>query len=83
MDYTTFLMIATIFFWVLAACAVVTGMVWVFCYVQYYRWDKQDRERNTFIHAVQETVKEAIEQANNANLEIQDDIEDEYADFVM
>ena len=68
MDYMTWCIIAGIAFWVLFALAVVTAIVWVFCYVQYYRWVKQDRERNTFIHAVQAAVQDAVEQAKDESM---------------
>ena len=82
MDYMTWCIIAGIAFWVLAALAVVTMMAWAYCYFQYYRWDKQDRERNTFVHAVQEAVEHAEQEKN---LYQNEDIEEskEYTDFVM
>ena len=85
MDYMTWCIIAGIAFWVLFALAVVTAIVWVFCYVQYYRWDKQDRERDTFIHAVQAAVQNAVEQAEQKSMSQNEDIEEseEYTDFVM
>ena len=67
MDYMTWCIIAGIGFWVLFALAIVAMLAWVYVYVQYYRWDKQDRERNTFVHAVQAAVQEAVEQAQREN----------------
>ena len=85
MDYMTWCIIAGIFFWILCALAVVSGMAWVYVCLQYYRWDKQDRERDNFVHAVQAAVQEAVEQAKNENMPQNEDIEEseEYADFVM
>ena len=85
MDYITWCIIAGIAFWLLCALAVVTGIAWVFCYIQYYRWDKQDRERDTFIHAVQAAVQDAVEQSEQKSMSQNEDIEEseEYTDFVM
>ena len=77
MDYMTWCIIAGIAFWVLFALAVVTGVVWVFCYIQYYRWDKQDRERNTFINAVQAAVQDAVKNMREADEETYGDVEND------
>ena len=85
MDYTSFCIIAGIAFWLLAALAVVAGIIWVYCCVQYYRWDKQDREKDTFVNAVQAAVKEAINQAHNESISQEADIleSDDLEEFVM
>lgn len=70
MDYTSFCIIIGIMFWVLAALCVVAFMAWVYCYVQYYKWDKEDRNRNCIIKEVQETIRQTIEDINEEQYEI-------------
>ena len=55
MGWTTFWMIMAIVFWVLLALTVVGFMAWIYTQVQYYKWDKEDRQF--------EKMKEYIEQA--------------------
>ena len=60
--YTAYVMILGILFWVLAGCAVVSLMAWVYTQVMYYRWNREDREKATLVVQVQEAVNDKIEE---------------------
>ena len=56
MNYQTFCMIMAIMFWTLSALGIVTLMVWVYCQVQYYKWDKEDRIKEELAKKISEQV---------------------------
>ena len=49
-------------FWVIAALAIVTLMAYVYVVVQYYHWDKQDRERNSIVQEISDRVTEKMKE---------------------
>ena len=74
MDYYTMVMILGIMFWVLCALGIVAGLAWVYCYVQYYKWDKEDRYKSSVVKEIQETIKQTLEELDK---EQYDEFEDE------
>lgn len=62
MEFEAAWIIIAVFFWVLCAVAVVVGLAWIFCYVNYYRWDKEDRSKQDIIKQIQEEVLEKIDE---------------------
>lgn len=70
MDYQTFCMIMAIMFWTLSALGIVTLMAWVYCQVQYYKWDKEDRIKNELAEKISEQVGEMIDAKMNPGGEI-------------
>ena len=65
MDYQTFCMIMAIMFWVLSALGIVSLMAWVYCQVQYYKWDKEDRLKESIVDMMKEAIKEVHEAYKN------------------
>lgn len=65
MQYEVAWIIIAIFFWVLCAAAIVIGMAWAFCYVNYYRWDKEDRNKSDIVKQIQEEVLDKIDEELN------------------
>lgn len=65
MNYTTFCMIMTIMFWSLCAIGIVTFMAWVYCQIQYYKWDKEDRIKEELAEKIGEQVGEIIDAKMN------------------
>lgn len=65
MNYYTFCMIMAIMFWTLSALGIVTLMAWVYCQVQYYKWDKEDRIKNELAEKISEQVGEIIDAKMN------------------
>lgn len=57
-------------FWLLAALGIVTLMAFVYVEVQYYHWNKQERESKQLVkelsERIAETVKEVKESENNS-----------------
>ena len=45
MSYSIFLSVVLILFWIAVALVACTFAVWVYVYYQYYKWDRQDRNR--------------------------------------
>lgn len=64
MEYGTFAMILGILFWVLCALGVVSFMIWLYTYVQYFKWDKEDRYQRMIVKEIQETIKKTIEESD-------------------
>ena len=58
--------VLTIGFWVLAACAVVTLMMWIFTQIQYYKWDKEDRQIEKMNQLIEQVVKTNSENIENS-----------------
>lgn len=56
MNYYTFCMIMAIMFWTLSALGIVTLMAWIYCQVQYYKWDKEDRIKNELAEKISKQV---------------------------
>lgn len=65
MDYNTFCMILGIMFWVLTALGIVSLMAWVYCQIQYYKWDKEDRMKESIIDLIKEAIKDVHEAYKN------------------
>lgn len=65
MDYQTFCMIMAIMFWVLSALGIVSLMAWVYCQVQYYKWDKEDRIKEELAEKISKQVGEMIDAKMN------------------
>ena len=61
MQYELAWLVVAIFFWVLCAAAIVIGLAWVFCYCNYFKWDKEDRLKKE----VMEKVGEMLDDKNN------------------
>ena len=61
----TVLIILAIMFWVLLALSVVCLMVWSYIPVCYLKWSREDRERESAIQSVQDTIKEKLEELKN------------------
>lgn len=62
MQYEAAWIIISIFFWVLCAAAIVIGFAWIFCYVNYFKWDKEDRNKSEIVKQIQEEVLYKIEE---------------------
>ncbi len=50
--------VLAICFWVLAAIALVLFGAWVYCEVQYYHWNKTDREAE---HLAEDLTKQVVD----------------------
>lgn len=81
MDYTTFCMIMAIMFWVLSALGIVSLMVWVYCQVQYYKWDKEDRMKESIVDLIKEAIKEVHEGYKNYNPNEKDEQYEEWGEI--
>ena len=57
MGWTTFWMIMGIIFWILLALTVVTFMIWTFSQLQYYKWDKEDRQFDKMKEYIEQAIK--------------------------
>lgn len=55
--------ILAIDFWAIAAIALVLFAAWVYVEVQYYHWNKQERESNQLVKELSERIAEKIEEA--------------------
>lgn len=49
-------------FWVLAAIAIVLFAAWVYVEVQYYHWNKIDRENEQMVQYLMKQVEEKFEE---------------------
>lgn len=65
MDYTSAVFILGIMFWVLCALLIVCCLAWSYIRCMYYKWDRQDRERETVLREVVETVEKTIDSVKN------------------
>ena len=52
-------------FWVLAAIAIVLFAAWVYVEVQYYHWNKTDRENEQMVQYLVKQVEEKFEELKN------------------
>lgn len=49
-------------FWVLAAIAIVLFAAWVYVEVQYYHWNKIDRENEQMVQYLMKQIEEKFEE---------------------
>lgn len=49
-----------IMFWVLLALAIVTLMMYVYIQMQYYIWDRQEREKNELSTVIAKTIEKSL-----------------------
>ena len=52
MSLSTFIIISGIFFWVLAAIAVIVLMVYGYVYFTYFKWNREDRMKEIIYETV-------------------------------
>lgn len=52
-------------FWVLAAIALVLFAAWVYVEVQYYHWNKIDRENEQMVQYLVKQIEEKFEELQN------------------
>lgn len=52
-------------FWVLGAIAIVLFAAWVYVEVQYYHWNKTDRENEQMVQYLVKQVEEKFEELKN------------------
>ena len=83
MTYTTFCMILAIGFWVLAALGIVCLMAWTYVQVQYYKWSKDDRDRELFKASLKDAIKDGFTEFMKAFKEYDPEtaIEEQYEDL--
>lgn len=58
--------ILAIGFWAIAAIALVLFAAWVYVEVQYYHWNKQERESNQLVKEISERIAEKIEETQKS-----------------
>lgn len=54
-------------FWVLAAIAIVLFAAWIYVEVQYYHWNKIDRENEQMVQYLMKQVEEKFEEIFTEN----------------
>lgn len=59
--------ILAIGFWAIAAIALVLFAAWVYVEVQYYHWNKQERERDQLVKELSERIAEKIEETEKSS----------------
>lgn len=57
--------ILAIGFWAIAAVALVLFAAWVYVEVQYYHWNKQERNSEQLVKELSERIAEKIEETEN------------------
>lgn len=57
--------VLAICFWVLAAIAIVLFAAWVYVEVQYYHWNKIDRENEQMVQYLVKQIEEKFEELQN------------------
>lgn len=57
--------VLAICFWVLAAIALVLLAAWVYVEVQYYHWNKIDRENEQLVQHLIKQIEEKFEELQN------------------
>lgn len=57
--------VLAICFWVLAAIALVLFAAWVYVEVQYYHWNKIDRENEQMVKYLVKQIEEKFEELQN------------------
>ena len=58
--------ILAIGFWAIAAIALVLFAAWVYVEVQYYHWNKQERESDQLVKELSERIAEKIEETQKS-----------------
>ena len=59
--------ILAIGFWAIAAVALVLFAAWVYVEVQYYHWNKQERESDQLVKELSERIAEKIEETEKSS----------------
>lgn len=54
-------------FWAIAAVALVLFAAWVYVEVQYYHWNKQERESDQLVKELSERIAEKIEETKKSS----------------
>lgn len=54
-------------FWAIAAVALVLFAAWVYVEVQYYHWNKQERESEQLVKKLSERIAEKIEETQKSS----------------
>lgn len=54
--------VLAICFWVLAAIAIILFAAWVYVEVQYYHWNKIDRENEQMVQYLMKQIEEKFEE---------------------
>lgn len=54
-------------FWAIAAVALVLFAAWVYVEVQYYHWNKQERESDQLVKELSERIAEKIEETQESS----------------
>ena len=57
--------VLAICFWVLAAIAIILFAAWVYVEVQYYHWNKIDRENEQIVQYLVKQIEEKFEELQN------------------
>ena len=60
MDWTVTVQIMAVLFWVISALALVCGIILTFVQFEYYRWERDQREKAEF----EENVKRVLDENN-------------------
>lgn len=58
-------LVLAVCFWVLAAIAIVLFAAWVYVEVQYYHWNKTDRENEQMVQYLMKQIEEKFEELQN------------------
>lgn len=61
MDYVSAVFILGILFWVLCALLIVCCFVWCYLRLTYLKWDREDRQNETIVHTVVDTVHDELD----------------------
>lgn len=69
--------ILAIGFWAIAAVALVLFAAWVYVEVQYYHWNKQERESDQLVKELSELIAEKIADAKINIYRLDDNFENE------
>ena len=59
--------ILAIGFWAIAAIAIVLFAAWVYVEVQYYHWNKQERDSEQLVKELSERIAEKIEETEKSS----------------
>lgn len=59
--------ILAIGFWAIAAIALVLFAAWIYVEVQYYHWNKQERESDQLVKELSERIAEKIEEIEKSS----------------
>ena len=70
--------VLAICFWVLAALALVLFAAWVYVEVQYYHWNKTDREAE---HLAEDLTRQVVENSANMLEHLERQIEEKFEEL--